>query len=256
MSFLLQKWYLDCTAADGTTVIVHAARLAWGLLRLPYVAALVVRPGGRVEALRRFSRRTRVERDGPAFRLRAPAIGLLGSWVPAVPEIEVELLARSSTSIRWRCSQPGTTARVTLPGGETLTGLGYGEELRMSHPPWSLPFRELRWGRFLGGGRSLIWIDWKDGLEERWVFLDGKPLAACSIDPAGLAWPGGRLVLERGELVREETIGTIAGRSLAWLLPRRLSRAVECRRLSRASLEEAGQGAVEGWSVHEVVRWA
>jgi hypothetical protein len=256
MDFSLRKWYLDCTAPDGRAAILYVARLCWGSLRVPYAALLTVTPPGRVEILSRYSGHARVEQEGRTLHLRAPAIGTEGSWVPSLPGIEAELLGSETGSIRWHCRQPGGSARLRLPGGDTLTGPGYAEELRLDLPPWSLPFRELRWGRFLGGGRSLVWIDWSGGLVKRWVFLDGKAVSAATPRRDGLDWPGGRLEVDRGEVIREESIGRTAAGCLRWLLPRRLRRATESKRLCRGRLEVFGEEAVEGWTIHEVVRWA
>jgi hypothetical protein len=255
MQFFLHKWYLDCTAPDGRAAICYVARLRWGALRVPYSALLMVPPGGCAQISSRYSQRAWVELEGGTMHLRAPAIGMEGSWVPSSPELELELLGSGTGSIRWHCRQPAGMAYLRLPGGDTLTGPGYAEEIRLDLPPWSLPFRELRWGRFLGGGRSLVWIDWSAGLVKRWVFLDGKPVSATPARMNGIEWPGGRLEIDSGQVIREESIGKTAAGCLRWLLPRRLRRATECKRLSRGKLEEIGKQAVEGWAIHEVVRW-
>src|SRR3990172_7479516 len=45
--FLLNKWYLDLTTADGTVVICYAARLRWGPVRVRYSSVLLAPPGAR-----------------------------------------------------------------------------------------------------------------------------------------------------------------------------------------------------------------
>jgi hypothetical protein len=256
MTFALHKWYLDVTADDGSAAIVYVARLSWGLLRLPYAEVLVARPGKTApESRRRFSRRALVTLEGPTIRLAAPALRVHGAWTAATPAVEATLLDTPAGAIGWRCRQPGGEACLNLPGGEVLAGQGYVEELFLSLRPWSLPFRELRWGRFLGGGRSLVWIDWRGGLERRWVFLDGEAAPRAAVSDLAVEWDGARLELESGRELRRQALAGTVGPGLRWLLPRRLARAVEVKWVSRGRLAERGREAVAGWAIHEVVTW-
>jgi hypothetical protein len=252
----LHKWYLDCTTEHGEAAIVYVGRVTLGCLPVPYFELLSVGPGG-VRRWRRLSSRPRVWRDGETLRLAVPALGLLGRWEPTTAALDIPLLEAPGGTIRWRCHQPGGPSEVQLPDGRRLVGSGYAEELEMSLPPWALPFQELRWGRFTGSGRSVVWIDWRGGLERRWLFVDGEPVEAQRIEVDRVRWATGRLDIQTGIVVREARIGRTLAGPLARLLPRRLGQALETKWLCPARLH-VGEAAlpIHGSVIHEVVRWA
>lgn len=103
--------------------------------------------------------------------------------------------------IDWECRQPAADARVRLAGGREITGLGYAERLRMTIPPWRLPLRTLRWGRFLAAGESWVWIDWQGPHVARFAFRNGGGRAAAIGLAAGIAmgvdWPDGKARFSR-----------------------------------------------------------
>jgi hypothetical protein len=222
---------------------------------VPYFELLSCGPGRLDQRVKRFSQDGRVGLEGKAVVLNASRLGISGRWVPTTGAIEALLLDDPSGTIWWRCHQPGGRAKARLPDGRDLDGDGYAEELVMTCPPWALPFLELRWGRFVGGNRSVVWIDWRGKLERRWVFVNGVPVEA-RVGADSIEWPGGRLEIDAGRPVREATIGrTIAG-PLSFCLPRRIARAIESKWLSRGRLLAEGGDSTEGSVIHEVVRWA
>jgi hypothetical protein len=256
--FRLHKWYLDCVASTGEAAIVYVGHVWIAGLRVPFCEVIAVGPfGGEAPVLheRRLSRRPIVTRDDNVVRLDAAPLAATGRWTRATPAVRAVLLDGPQGTIEWQCHQPGGDAEVHLPDGRILRGSGYVEELTMTCPPWALPFDELRWGRFAGNGRSVVWIDWRDGLNRRWVFADGAAVAATIVEDRLIEWPDGRLDLDAGRVVRDAPIGRTAAGPLAWCLPRRLSRATETKWVSRGRLREASTDAVEGWAIHEVVRW-
>ena len=252
---ILHKWYLDCTTDDGEAAIVYVGRVTLGGLRIPYVELLSLGPGG-LRRWRRLSSSPRVSRRGRALELDAPALGLHGRWEPATPALDVVLLEAPGGAIRWRCHQPGGASELRLPDGRHLTGSGYAEELEMSLAPWGLPFRELRWGRFAAKQHSVVWIDWRCGLERRWLFVDGEAVEPQRVETDRIEWAAGRLEIQPGAVVREASIGRTLLGPLARLLPRRLGHALETKWLCPARLH-VGEAAlpIQGSVIHEVVRW-
>jgi hypothetical protein len=251
----LHKWYLDCTTEDGEAAIVYVGRLTLGWLPVPYFELLLVGPSGR-RRWRRLSSRPRVSRRGKALELVARALGLCGRWDPTAPALDIPLLETPGGTIRWRCHQPGGASELRLPDGRRLAGSGYAEELEMSLPPWALPFQELRWGRFAGRRRSVVWIDWRDGLERRWLFVDGEPVEAQRFEADRIEWAGGRLDIQPGVVVRDASIGRTLVGPFARLLPRRIRQAHETKWLCPADLRVAEVALpIPGSVIHEVVRW-
>jgi len=70
-----------------------------------------------------------------------------------------------------------------------------------------------------------------------------------------VVWPGGRLDIDPGFVLRHAPVAdTVGGRFGRWL-PRRLASAIETKWASPARLIE-GRAATEGQVIHEVVRWS
>jgi hypothetical protein len=139
-----------------------------------------------------------------------------------------------------------------------VRGCGYAEWLTMTLPPWRIPFRRLRWGRFHGAEHSLVWIDLRGGCSRTWVFADGieRPDGEVRAETVTLAAEGSTLVLDRGITLRSGRLlrtGLRPLRLLVSLVPRWRD-AHESKWLTRAVL--AGpRGRTEGWAVHEEVTW-
>ena len=256
MGFHLHKWYLDCTTDSGEVVLIYAGDVLLGRLRIPYVEVLASAPGGDAERRRRISGRVSVHPVAQGVSLDAPALSVTGTWTKTGQPIELTLLDEPEGTIRWHCHQVCGTATVSLSSGHQITGAGYVEELTMDVRPWAVPFRELRWGRFVAPGRSLVWIDWRGGTNRRWVFCDGKPVTAGTVETNCVEWPSGRLDIEPGRVLRQARIGRTMAGPLAWCLPRSIARATESKWVSRAVLHESERAPQSAWVVHEVVRWA
>ena len=150
-----------------------------------------------------------------------------------------------------------------VPGGRAsvaaVDGFGYAERLRLTIPPWRLPIRTLRWGRYVSAQRSLVWIDWTGESACRAVFLNGRPATAVRVDDDGVELAGGtRATFDRGLIVRSGTLGrTVLGAipGLRSAAPARIFQVEECKWRSRTLVSAAGGESEEGWSIHEVVRW-
>lgn len=249
MRFRLHKWYLDLVAADGEAAIVYAARLRWGPLGIGYGALIHAPAMGPARVRQVWRWRPPVHADGLGWA--EPRLDAAGGWTAPVPPRETELMA----GLRWRVHQPGGAAWLRLPGGRELVGRGYAEELELELPPWRLPFRGLRWGRFVpdAGGPALAWIQWSEGTARGWCFVDGAATALDAADDERVQFPGGRLALVHDRVLREgpllrELFGRCAG-----LIPGRLRAAREWKALARGTLEREGS-VREGWVIHERVQ--
>jgi hypothetical protein len=129
----------------------------------------------------------------------------------------------------------------------------------MTVPPWRLPIDTLRWGRFLSPGRSVVWIDWRNGSGGKtWVFLDGMEVQGGMSEEAVFFEGGrvdlpapGRLVLRSGPL--SHLLRNLPG-SLRTSRPGRALSIYETKWRTRGCLELEGAPRVPGWAIHEVVR--
>lgn len=253
--FALRKWYLDCVTAGGDAAIVYSARLAVGPVSVPYFEIMTAPPSLPHPHQRRLSGRARITTAGRDLELDASSVGLTGQWTSRYPPIAISLLDDERGKIAWRCQQPGGRASLRLPNAQVLAGLGYAEELEMTVAPWALPFSELRWGRFVSERRSVVWIDWRGGLDRRWVFAEGVAVDASVVERDRVAWPGATLEIEPGRVWRHGRLGKTVAGVLSFCVPRRAARAVETKWISPAVLRSDPGAPETGWVIHEVVRW-
>jgi hypothetical protein len=179
-----------------------------------------------------------------------------GNWQALAAPIEQRLIDTKDGSIDWHCIAPCAQARIDLPDHSVLQGLGYVERLRLTIPPWSLPFHTLHWGRFGNPEHNLVWIRWDGHCPMTLVAHNGVQSAQATVSELGvctdelvLEWSDAGRVLRNGPIVR----GAIRG--LSWRMPPAFAAAREEKWLSRAKLHCAGRD-VSGWAIHEIVHFA
>ncbi len=254
----LRKWYLDLVTADQQVLIAYAMELRWaglacrrGCLLLPAGEGPLAERRGRLGG-----RWPRLE-DG-AVAWHCPRLGLEGRWEGLSPALEAELLAPPPHRIQWSCFGAACHARVRVEGSGAWAGRGYAERLDVELQGLRPPFRELRWGHFLGdAGRQAVWIQWGRGLERRWTWVDGQPLEAGPVGDTGWPSSAGSLQIGEGRVLRDAWVAEeFLGGRWARAIPGTGS-ARDRKRLGPALWRPAGGGADEpGWALHEVVRWA
>ncbi|MBK8594309.1 MAG: hypothetical protein IPN83_01725 [Holophagales bacterium] len=265
-TFHLTKWYLDAVSEDGRVLVGHHGELSWKGISFRHASVLLRDRAGQVTerwASRGISAPV-LEEGSVRWTSLRPAVD--GLWKRAeggagnAESGSFRLLATAEGSVDWSCLVPAARVRATLPDGSLLEGSGYAEKLELSIPPWRLPIEELRWGRFLSGGSSLVWIDWRGAVPLSLALLDGRRVAVVSIDDTSvvLADPPGRLDLLPTAVLRDGLLGgPVLGRvpGLSRTLPARMLRVHESRRLARGVLEVEGGVRREGDALFEVVRW-
>lgn len=179
-------------------------------------------------------------------RLLWTAPGIALEITPRVRGPEVTL----HEGIRWNCCIPAGDAVVRLSGG-TLRGTGYAEVLEMTVPPWSVPIRELRWGRAIGTRTSLVWIGWAGENPLRVGVRDGTIEKPSSVDDDEVRFEDNTLVRLHGRvpLRRQRLASTL--RPLARFFPAMFRAAREEKWRSRFETQDD-----EGWAVHERITFA
>jgi len=143
-------------------------------------------------------------------------------------------------------------------GGDVWLGSGYAERLTLTLPVARLPFRELRWGRFIADTQSCLWIEWPGAAARRWFFHNGSLVDATAPDRHERAWNGHRLRLDQGTTLRTgcvlDTAFKEAGR-FRWLLPRAVRGIEETKWCSAGVLTDEQGREHTGWAIHEVAHF-
>ncbi len=257
--FLLVKWYLDVVTDEGAVLIGYAARLRWGRLRFGYASVLHSASGAPPRESATIRGVESPRSDEGTLTWCNSALGVRGEWQGEAPPIRRTLLAAPDGDIRWTCRMPRARATVRWNGGE-LAGRGYVESLRLTIPPWRLPFSTLRWGRHVSDRHSVVWIDWSGTERRGWVWVDGSEAPLGSFTAAGAPrLEGGReLGLSDSRNIRDRPVLS----AVSELLPRfarrlagPLGRMHEHKLLDRSTLLEADRPLDRGWTLHEVVTW-
>jgi len=245
---------MDCVSADGAGFIGYAARAGFGGFGVNVSESLCWEADGEAACDRFSLGGAPPQSSAEVISWSSRTLRVSGRWSPIVPAVSVVLLEREDGRIEWSCLSPAATARVTV-GARAYEGGGYVERLVMTLPIARLPIRELRWGRFISGAQSCVWIRWAGQVERSLCFHNGRPVDAAG-EPAGLAWPGHRMHLEPGTVIRSGRIGSGGARSARWvrlLLPSAVRRIEETKWCSRGFLDDAHGNRHCGWAVHEVV---
>ena len=75
-----------------------------------------------------------------------------------------------------------TRTGVVHIDGKTHTGKGYVEQIVLTIPPWKIPIDELRWGRYISDDDNMVWVDFKNGDRQQWVWINGEKMETVSIN--------------------------------------------------------------------------
>lgn len=253
-AFSLVKWYLDCVTAAGDVAILYCAELHWRGTKLAYNSILSVQDGAIAShaSLGGYQLSSADDRILVEF----PRLGVSGTWSADAQPFRRTVYESPAGSVEWNCLQPRSRVTVRV-GAHELTGLGYAECLTLTLPPWKLPMRELRWGRFVSPEDSLAWIDWQGEYAASFAIHNGQARPTLAVSDCAVVLDGAALRMEESFTLRAGKLGStvLPGTpALGRLLPRSLFHIEEQKWRSRGVLQTRERGS-EGWIIHEVVHW-
>lgn len=256
--FRLTKWYLDCVSQDGEAFIAYWAWLGWQGFGLAYAGLLHRATDGRVEMTSTLwpGKGPRVE--GGRIVWSRGGLKLRGEWRPRTVPYGAKLWSGDDgRGVEWDCIAGAAEARIES-GGRVIQGLGYAEKLVLTVVPWKLPIRELRWGRWIGERRSLVWIEWRGEHPLTLVLLDGCAVQGVVEDDGVRVEGGPRLEIRDSNVIRSGELGATVLGSIPVLrsaVPDVIMNTHECKWIGRGVLTGAAGETEEGWAIHEVVRF-
>ena len=252
--FSLVKWYMDCVTTDGDTAILYCADLRWRGIHTRY-SSVLERLGNTVRTKTSLAR-FHLDASAESITVRLPRLRVSGTWQADSAPVQRAIYASETGTVDWNCLQPRSTAQLSI-GDHQMSGLGYAECLMLTIPPWQLPMRQLRWGRFVSAQHALTWIDWQGPYSTSVAVLDGRHCRLTAASESEIVLPNVRLCLDQSVPLRsgsvDSTILPVAP-ALRRLLPRSLFSIEEHKRRSRGTLH-APNSQSEGWVIHEVVHW-
>lgn len=257
-AFRLAKWYIDCAGDDGRTAIGYRASLGWRGLSIDWQAVTVYEPGDEPVHRSSLAGGAAPSREGGRLRWRPSALGCAFDLDVRRPPLARRLFETGAGFVDWRCDAPVAFVEVELESGPPVRGTGYAEELTLTIPPWRLPIRELRWGRWMdpAAERSVVWIDWTGRAVKRThVFVDGAIAPEASVDDACIRTPMATLTLAssstlRGLALADVIRGVPALRAIA---PSSLLALRDTKWSSLGTLRRPGAPPLHGRAIHERV---
>jgi len=253
-SFSLVKWYMDCVTECGDAAILYCADLHWRGVRLAYSSVLTVH--GDLAESHSSMARFGLSATSDEILVEFPRLEVAGSWKADAAPVQRTVYENASGAVEWKCLQPRSL--VTLrAGGRELRGFGYAECLTVALPPWQLPMRQLRWGRFVSAEESLAWVDWQGEYSTSFAMHNGRACETLAVSDSEVAIPGATLRMEESFSLRAGPLGTTVlpgAPALGKLLPRSLRNIEEQKWRSRGTLNAQDRSS-HGWVIHEVVHW-
>ena len=256
--FRLTKWYADCVAENGDTVVLYHGVARWHGIAVHYSNLLRLFPSGRPCAGYSLRKCAPPRVLGGVMEWESHALKAKGSWERIDAPFHTIVYESEAGAVEWHCLQPRSRAAVQLGDGTSIHGLGYAERLEMSLPPWKMPIRELRWGRFLSKTDSLVWMDWRGPYSKQIILHNGETQGEAEVGARKISIGEEMLLkLADGDVLRSGRLGTTALAMIPGVdkvLPGRILKVEECKWRGRAELRRRNSIST-GWAIHEVVRW-
>ena len=253
--FSTVKWYLDCVTESGETAILYCATIHWRGIKMA-TGSLLTSHESHTET-RSSLGAYHLSEECSEIRVEHPALHASGRWVADSSPVKRIVYEGPRGCVTWNCLQPRSRVSLRTRDRE-ITGLGYAECLTLTLPPWHLPLRKLRWGRFVAEHDSLAWVDWQGEHSTCFAILNGHEFQPSAVTETEVLLPQAALQIEDRQTLRAGKLGaTILPQlpALRRLFPRGLFNIHEQKWRSRGTLRTPG-GESQGWVIHEVVDWA
>lgn len=255
--FELIKWYLDAVAPGGQVFVNHWTTLRWRGFSCTWHSHATVGPSGQLEERGCLSPVAPPSWVDGHLVWHSPALRHTAKYLPLLPSFSRVLLDGPTGRVDWHCEIPAGRVTAQREPDPSIVGLGYAERIRLTMPPWRLPIRELRWGRWIAddGTDSLVWIDWRGSEPRTWIFRNGQALEGASVSDHSVTGPGMELGLAKGQPVRSRSVGEVIRKvpGLSALVPGSVLDWQEDRWVGRASLIREGVTGGPGWMLFERV---
>ncbi|HEX5716518.1 MAG TPA: hypothetical protein VF179_10185 [Thermoanaerobaculia bacterium] len=243
--------------AEARAVIGYWASLAWRGVALTWQNVTLFEPGKAPVSRSSLASASPPGAGGGAISWRAEALGCGMDFELRLPPIEERLLEKDAGIVEWRVEAPAAEVSVSLRGFAPLRGTGYAERILITIPPWRLPIRELRWGRWIdeAASRSVVWIDWRGESPRTWVFVDGIAAGPSEVTDESVRGGASQVVLGERRALQARTLAEIASSipPLRAVVPRSFLGLRQSRWCSDGILREGDAAPLAGRAIHEVV---
>jgi hypothetical protein len=257
-AFRLEKWYMDAVDPLGNALVAYSAKLSWSQFVFSY-NGLTFSDARRKSSINKntFSSQALPNFDGDILEWRLGEIR--ARWTKEVEALKEVLLATEDGSIDWDCFLPKGNVSFCVDNKTELHGMGYAEKMTLTIAPWSIPIKQLHWGRFLSQTFSVIWIRWIGPHPKTLIFLNHERFSEGTITESDVSFGDYTLSIQKKETLRQGTIlSTVFDqfRSIGKLFPSSILNMKENKWVSNGILKHRETVLAQGNIIHELVTWA
>jgi len=182
-----------------------------------------------------------------------------GNWTRIDPPVSLLLFEdENKHRVFWQCIYPKSQAEIYFRN-KNYKGLGYVESIIVEILPLQLPIHELRWGRFLSSGNSVVWIQWKGKNPLNKLCFNGRWYDDAVFNEDGITFNQGRknLLFVNPISIRSGSLGNLFSKMIwfKFLFKKTIFRIHEQKFKAKTELYLEKEMTDEGWSVYETVIW-
>ncbi len=244
---LLEKWYADSIGTNQTTpTIRYLAHLHCLGLKFSYAAQLGTEP---------FSR----------FRFGLNSIALPKvtqqtlNWASDTSDQTLSWHnSESRPVVLWKQADQYVIWNPRVLNSSSACSSSYVEQLILNVAPWKLGIRLLKWGRFCGPTRSLVWIEWEGKYPLKKVFLDGVQEELLKVEHDRVIANSVTLLITQCQPLVQETLESGALKKLGFLkalIPQNFQLGQENKWYGCGSLQLTSGEVEQGNVIYEEVTW-
>ena len=256
-AFSLTKWYFDCTSSDGRTAVGYWASLEWRRLSLTWQALSLWEHAELSMERSVIAAGPMPWCDGDRIGWSAPRLGCDLSAKRLGEPVDIRLFEQEGGSLEWGCEAPSAAMTLAMTGRPRMRGAGYVERIRLTVPPWRLPIRELRWGRWINddASHSVVWIDWRGSDPRSWLLVDGVVTSHAEVRDASVVAGLAVLTLDRPSTLSARSLADIVGQfaPLRAVVPSSLMALQQVKWQSHGTWRRHGFRNLSGTAIHEWV---
>lgn len=256
----VSRWYLDCVAPNGDFFMGAATSFRRSKLHINHLSGIFCR-NDRIDYKSTVAFREVFPRQsGADLTWDCAPLSVCGRWTAVAPPIEQSLYAERNRQVLFHGLAPKAQVEVRIDNDYTLSGVGYADHLEVMADEWTLPIREVRWGRCLTERECFVWFDISGGRPQTWVWRNGVEQSIASVTDDLVALDNNiTLGLAYRKPVREGTLGDTVLSSLPvlrYLLPGQFANCYERVWRTRGVLLRDIDQIDTGWAVHRLMRFS
>jgi hypothetical protein len=255
-NFYLKKLYLDSIDDAGNCFVIYQAELRFYIIKIFYSGLIMSDASGETYETSSL-KKVREPAINELLLLFNHFLQIKGSWRRTDDPLPLFSFKYKNKELEWHCHHPQALTEIVYDE-ITYRGRGYAETLKLTMKPWNLPMEELRWGRFLAVGYSVIWMNWKGNNPVNNLYCNGAEYKDAVFGEDMIVFGKGANILRFKEIsvIRKGKLSNIFSKMplMKIILNKRILNTIEIKYKALSSLEINSEIA-KGWSLYEIVTW-